>query len=190
MEELRKQLFNLAILYGLKRCSDVLDSLRDEVRAHGQFLMGEYDVVEKAQIIVTPIETSTEPEETVKKVRKPRKKKVVEENQVVNEAQPISVVVSQEPLVCSIEEIKPKEPTVEQQPAKGNVKKRWQREQESAKRLELQSQGIFKQDVLTLENVTAWMKSGRSYAVIARESVGCTEEEVSKFCKKHNIRRD
>lgn len=187
MEELRKQLFNLAILYGLKRCSDVLDSLRDEVRAHGQFLMGEYDVVEKANTIVTPVESSTEPEETVKKVRKTRVKKVKQEEPAV---QPIAVVVSQELLMCSIEEIKPQEPVVEQQPAKGNAKKRWQREQESAKRLELQSQGIFKKDVLTLENVTAWIKAGRSYAVIARESVGCTEEEISKFCKKHNIRRD
>ncbi len=63
------------------------------------------------------------------------------------------------------------------------------REREGLKRIELQSKGIFKHDVLTIENVTAWIKAGRSYAVIAREEVGCTEEEVSRFCKRHGLNK-
>lgn len=184
MEELRKQLFNLAVLHGLKSCYSVLDSLRDEVRAHGQFLMGEYNVVEDVKTETAIVESSMANKETVnvedepvKKVRKPRIKKTNEvtviesaKDEVVKE--PVNEVVS--------------EPVVEK--LKGNAKKRWQREQEALKRQELSSQGIFKKDILTIENVTGWIKSGRSYAVIARESVGCTEEEVSKYCKKHNIK--
>ncbi len=216
MEELRKQLFNLAVLHGLKRCSEVLDSLRDEVKAHGQFLVGEYDDKPNTPSPPIKVESSMDPEESlkteepVKKVRKSRVKKTIHEEPsldpvlnslreevlalrpvIVGEHDDIVTTstssVKVESLIKPEETVKVEEHVVEQQPPKGNAKKRWQREQEALKRLELKSKGIFKEDVLTLENVSAWIKGGKSYAVIARESVGCTEEEVSKFCKKHNI---
>jgi|LauGreDrversion4_2_1035121.scaffolds.fasta_scaffold539038_2 hypothetical protein len=197
MEELRKQLFNLAILHGLKSCYKVLDSLRDEVRAHGQFLLGEYNEGQEVHVENTIVESSTEPEKAeeavpVKKVRKPRVKKTNETttleqvggpvSEPVNDAvsEPVNEAVS-EPVNESLVDSVP-------QKLKGNAKKRWQRSQETLKRIELEMKGIFKQDVLTVENVTTWINAGKSYAGIARSYVGCTEEEVSKYCRKHNIK--
>lgn len=191
MDELRKQLFNLAVLHGLKRCSEVLDSLRDEVKAHGQFLVEEYNIVSEPSIssAVEPTikhSESEKMEEEVKKVRKPRKKRT-DEKQDMSKVEAVPVVVSNELTENVINESEVKEQLVENHKIKGNAKKRWQREQEALKRQELLSKGIFKRDVLTIENVTEWIKAGRSYAEIARSYVGCTEEEVSKYCKKHNI---
>jgi uncharacterized protein (DUF4415 family) len=188
MEELRKQLFNLAVIHGLKSCYTMLDSLRDEVRAHGQFLVGEYEVIEEVKTTTVPVESSmaheieVKTEEVVKKVRKPRIKKVKDEliDEAAKETENTVKGTEHQLVETTIDE-----PVVDK--LKGNAKKRWQREQEALKRLELQSKGIFKHDILTIENVTSWIKEGKSYAVIARGYVGCTEEEVSKYCKKHNI---
>jgi hypothetical protein len=193
MEELRKQLFNLAILHGLKRCSEVLDSIRDEVKAHGQFLVEEYNVVSEPSTLSTQVEPtikhseSDKMEEEVKKVRKPRKKRT-DEKQEVSTVDAVALnELTEKGVNEGVNESEVKEQPVKSQPLKGNAKKRWQREQEALKRQELLSKGIFKRDVLTIENVTEWIKAGRSYAEIARSYVGCTEEEVSKYCKKHHI---
>ncbi len=164
MEDLKKQLFNLAILYGLKNCYETLDSLRDTVRAHGQFLIEECNITVVKQ---EQIEQST----------------LVEESKM--EEPTVEVLKVEEPV--KLKKTKKKEMIDGEQPLKGNAKKRWQREQEALKRSELSGRGIFKADVLTVDNLRAWIESGRSYADIARSEVGCTEEEVSKFCKKHNI---
>jgi hypothetical protein len=174
MDELRKQLFNLAILHGLKACYSTLDSLRDDVKTHGQFLIGEFNSSVETQINEVSVESSIEEavkvdevvqsEIKLEKVRKPKVKKVKDGVEQELNTNKLDV------------------------PVKGNAKKRWQREQESLKRLELQSKGIFKHDVLTIENVGAWIEAGRSYADIARNEVGCTEEEVSRFCKQHSLK--
>jgi hypothetical protein len=171
MEDLKKQLFNLAVIHGVKNCYAALDSLRDTIRAHAQFLMEEFNSVEK------------EPESPVIEEKHEEIKTEASEEKTEQ-----ITVVEEQVVDTSVKVVKKKKgEIVSDDPPKGNAKKRWQREQEGLKRVELQSRGIFKKDVLTIENVTAWIKAGRSYAVIAREEVGCTEEEVSRFCKKHKL---
>ena len=68
-----------------------------------------------------------------------------------------------------------------------NEKKKAQREAEKKKREENEAQGIFIQDLLTEENLRAWRTAKHSNAYIAREFVGCREEEVAKALKKFNI---
>ena len=80
------------------------------------------------------------------------------------------------------------EPVPEVNLPKGtNEKKKAQRDAEKKKREENEAQGIFIQDLLTEENLRAWRTAKYSNAYIAREFVGCREEEVAKALKKFNI---
>ena len=79
------------------------------------------------------------------------------------------------------------EPVPEHLPKGTNEKKKAQREAEKKKREENEAQGIFAQDLLTEENLRTWRNAKYSNAYIAREFVGCREEEVAKALKKFNI---
>ncbi len=172
MDDLQKQLFNLAVIHGLKKCYSTLDSLRNTIKLHGQFLMEEFNTdIHSTEVNVI--------EENVQRVETENSEVKMEDSMVAKEP------VIDKPV--RVRKTKKKETVEGEEVSKGNAKKRWQREQEALKRLELNSKGIFKQDVLTLENVKSWLSSGYTYASIARLEVGCTEEEVSRFCKKHKL---
>ncbi len=68
-----------------------------------------------------------------------------------------------------------------------NEKKKAQREAEKRKKEENEANGIFAQDLLTEENLRTWKTANHSNAYIAREFVGCREEEVAKAMKKFGI---
>ncbi len=68
-----------------------------------------------------------------------------------------------------------------------NEKKKAQRDAEKKKREENEANGIFAQDLLTEENLRTWKAANHSNAYIAREFVGCREEEVAKAIKKFGI---
>ncbi len=61
-----------------------------------------------------------------------------------------------------------------------NKSKMLQREAERKKREENEAKGIFAADLLTEENLRTWREAKYSNAYIARELVGCREEEVSR----------
>ncbi len=82
----------------------------------------------------------------------------------------------------------PEEPVPDEPVPKGtNEKKKSQREAEKKKREENEANGIFAQDLLTEENLRTWKTANHSNAYIAREFVGCREEEVAKAMKKFGI---
>ncbi len=89
----------------------------------------------------------------------------------------------QDPLQVPVQE-----PVPEESVTKGtNEKKKSQREAEKKKREENEANGIFAQDLLTEENLRTWKTANHSNAYIAREFVGCREEEVAKAMKKFGI---
>jgi hypothetical protein len=66
--------------------------------------------------------------------------------------------------------------------------KRVQREKEAAKRAELDAKGITIESLLTHTNLNRWINGeGRTYAYIAREYVGCSEDKVSIVAKSFGI---
>ena len=65
--------------------------------------------------------------------------------------------------------------------------KRTQRQKERYRREWNVRNGVNDSEVLTVSNVTKWLKEGRSYAWIASEKVGCKQEEVSRFAKLHKL---
>ena len=68
--------------------------------------------------------------------------------------------------------------------------KKWQREQEAARRVYMKENKISRSSLMTEENVRRWIEEeGNSYAWVAREQLGCKEEDVSVFAKKHKIVR-
>lgn len=76
-------------------------------------------------------------------------------------------------------------------PAKRTPKeiKKWQREQESARRKYMRENQITLKSVLDEAVIREHLKSGKTYAWIAREVTGQKEEEVSKWCKERGLRK-
>ncbi len=67
--------------------------------------------------------------------------------------------------------------------------KKWQRDQEAARRTYMKANKISRSSLMTVENVRKWLDDGYTYARIAREHLGCKEEEVSKYAKEHGLSR-
>jgi hypothetical protein len=74
----------------------------------------------------------------------------------------------------------------DKKPPRG-VLKAEQRKKENAKRKELEEAGINPTSLLTKENLSQWLTSGKTYSQIAREEVGMREEDVSAAAKKHGL---
>jgi hypothetical protein len=65
--------------------------------------------------------------------------------------------------------------------------KKWQREQEAARKAFMKVNKISRASLMTVANMRNWLEAGDTYAKIAREQLGCKEEEVSKFAKEHGL---
>jgi hypothetical protein len=66
--------------------------------------------------------------------------------------------------------------------------KKWQKEQEQKKLVELQAAGIVPESLLTVENLRQWVeKEGKTYAYVARIYLGLPESRVSEFGKKNGV---
>jgi hypothetical protein len=80
---------------------------------------------------------------------------------------------------------------VKPQPKRSSAEmKKWQREQEAVRRTYMKENKISRSSLMTEENVRKWIEEeGNSYAWVAREQLGCKEEDVSTFAKKHKIVR-
>lgn len=93
-----------------------------------------------------------------------------------------------------LEPVVEEQPTTEaaqQQPKRSSAEmKKWQREQEAARRAYMKANKISRASLMTEENVRKWIEQeGNSYAWVAREQLGCKEEDVSRFAKEHKIVR-
>jgi hypothetical protein len=78
--------------------------------------------------------------------------------------------------------------TITQRKTPAEIKK-WQREQEAARRTYMKKNKISRSSLMTVENMRQWLTDGQTYAWIAREQLGCKEEDVSKFAKENGLQR-
>lgn len=66
--------------------------------------------------------------------------------------------------------------------------KKWQKEMEEKKRLELSAKGITSVEVLTKENLKQWIEvEGQTFSWVAREKAGCSDIAVSEKAKSFGI---
>jgi hypothetical protein len=65
--------------------------------------------------------------------------------------------------------------------------KAWQRAEEEKKKAELRSKGLRSKDILTRDNLAKWLSEGYTYARIAREEGGCTEQLVSQIARGYGL---
>jgi hypothetical protein len=65
--------------------------------------------------------------------------------------------------------------------------KKWQREQESARRKYMKENNITQKSVLVEDQIRQYLSEGKTYAWIAREVTGQKEEEVSKWCRERGL---
>jgi hypothetical protein len=102
---------------------------------------------------------------------------------LVAEAPAVAVaapVTDEYPVITAVKEVK-------RTPAE---MKRWQREREAARRAFMKANKISRASLMTADNVRRWIEvEGNTYAWVARDKLGCKEEEVSKFAKEHGIVR-
>ena len=64
-----------------------------------------------------------------------------------------------------------------------------QRQKEKKKKEEIQQAGANMKDLLTVENVRAWLAEGRTYAWIAREKIGCKQDLIGQFARLNNLHK-
>jgi hypothetical protein len=160
--QLEEELLLLIFKFGLNKVETVLTAMKPTIRERFEerlkIIFTSTDVQD--QIIISPV-----PEVQVPEVKVPEPEVQVPEVQV-----PEPVPEPTEPI-----------------PKGTNEKKKAQREAEKKKREENEAQGIFAQDLLTEDNLRTWRAANHSNAYIAREFVGCREEEVAKAMKKFSI---
>lgn len=157
---LKEDLMQLIFMYGL----DAITTTLDEANAA---------VIERAMTFAPKPESQPEsqPEPEV-------------EPEPINE-----IVVPEEPVTVSAE-LTRSAPSRATAVTKGkNDKKKAQREAERVKREANAAEGIFPEQLLIEENLRKWHDAKYSNAYIAREFVGCREEEVAKAMKKLNIKK-
>ena len=65
--------------------------------------------------------------------------------------------------------------------------KAWQKAEEEKKKQDLRSRGIKTKDVLTRDNLAKWLSEGYTYARIAREEGGCSEQLVSQISRGYGL---
>jgi hypothetical protein len=108
----------------------------------------------------------------------------LQNTELVVEEEPVQPAPPAEPLIVSEEPLQQEQPQPKRTPAE--VKK-WQREQEAARKAFMKVNKISRSSLMTVENVRKWLAEGHTYARISREQLGCKEEEVSKFAKEHGL---
>ncbi len=127
---------------------------------------------------------------------RPRKMKVIRKGgRFIKVDDPVVETPHNEVVVVQkVEEIQPVNTVVENTVAANTEGKRtpkeikkWQREQESARRKYMKENNITLKSVLIEDQMRTYLSEGKTYAWIAREITGQKEEEVSKWCRERGL---
>ena len=125
---------------------------------------------------------------------KRKMKKVIHKNGRVIpvKAEPVTTDIEDEvhvaPEPASVNEFVEQVPAQPQRKTPAEIKK-WQRAEEAARRAYMKKNKISRSSLMTVENMRKWLGEGQTYAWIAREQLGCKEEDVSKFAKENGLSR-
>jgi hypothetical protein len=181
-DTLDNDIFSLLGRYGMKRVhSRLLEIMKDEY----MYLQTQFQVV-PATIPVAPIAPPTAPEAPVlKKVRKPKAKKIVAtEPEVSNLVEPENTLFPEK--APEIKEVVLVPPQDRRDPKDW---KDYQKKAEEAKHRENEAFGIQLHTILTKENLKKWVEEeGQSYAWVAREKAGCPDTQVAATAQMMGIR--
>ena len=145
------------------------------------------------------LEAATAPEGNKRKM-----KKVIHKNGRVIpvKSEPVSVDLEEEAMPVPVPAAAPAQPapvnefvepttqvqTITQRKTPAEIKK-WQRTEEANRRAYMKKNKISRASLMTVENMRQWLTDGQTYAWIAREQLGCKEEDVSKFAKENGLSR-
>lgn len=185
-DTLDNDIFSLLGHYGMKRVhSRLLEIMKDEyIYLQTQFLSIPATIPVVASTAAPTQPTLSDPP-LVKKLRKPRVKKIVKTEVDVSE------LVEPENTFFPQEQPEIKEVLVVPSSDKRDPRewKEYQKKAEEAKHKENMSLGIQLHTILTKENLKKWVEEeGQSYAWVAREKAGCPDTQVAATAQMMGIR--
>jgi hypothetical protein len=182
-DTLDNDIFSLLGRYGIKRVHlRLIEIMKDEY----MYLQTQFEVVPATIPMVAPTAPPTAPEvPLVKKVRKPKAKKIVAtEPEVSNLVEPEDTLFPEK--APEIKEVVLVPPQDRRDPKDW---KDYQKKAEEAKHRENESFGIQLHTILTKENLKKWVEEeGQSYAWVAREKAGCPDTHVAATAQMMGIR--
>jgi len=182
-DTLDNDIFSLLGRYGIKRVHlRLIEIMKDEY----MYLQTQFEVVPATIPMVAPTAPPTAPEvPLVKKVRKPKAKKIVAtEPEVSNLVEPEDTLFPEK--APEIKEVVLVPPQDRRDPKDW---KDYQKKAEEAKHRENESFGIQLHTILTKENLKKWVEEeGQSYAWVAREKAGCPDTQVAATAQMMGIR--
>jgi hypothetical protein len=200
----RRQLKKLIKKYEVKNIIKEINNIRDEYFA---FWKKQYDIehntienniihkdknkiIKKAANIII---SKTEDETHTDMIQKDDTKDIILNNiQIQKDDMQCHDIICDSPdtniTIPDTSEVKPD--TIEEKKQKCNADiKREQREKQALKRAELDKKGITIELLLTEQNLRKWIiDENRTYAYIARELVGCSEDNVSIVARSFGIK--
>ena len=193
MSDIESEIRKLVSSYGYQYVNDTLQSM----------MKNEYTYLSKlfqttatpVSVVPTPTTLVAQPTATVKKQKKVKKVKVVDQPKVaepkvtepkVTEAkvdEPTNTLVLEE----EIKEVVVTNPTPTYRDPKEI--KEYQKTEEEKKRKENEEAGIELSQILTKENLKQWIEvEGHTYAWVAREKAGCKESQIAATAQMMGIK--
>ena len=181
-DTLDNDIFSLLGRYGMKRVhSKLLEIMKDEYA----YLQSQFQVAPVTAPITAPTPPTLPDPPVVKKVRKPRAKKIVNPGpEVLSSVEPENIFFPEE--APEIKEVVVVAPPDKRDPKEW---KEYQKKAEEAKHKENESLGLQLHTILTKENLKKWVEEeGQSYAWVAREKAGCPDTQVAATAQMMGIR--
>jgi CRISPR/Cas system CSM-associated protein Csm4 (group 5 of RAMP superfamily) len=175
MSDIESELRKLVSSYGYQKINDSLQSM---MKTEYAYLSKLFQVAQP--LIVHPAPSTTVAVEPVKKQKKIKKVKIIDEPKA---EEPINTLVLEE----DIKDIIVSNPN----PAYRDPKqiKEFQKIEEEKKRKENEEAGIELSQILTKENLKQWIEiEGHTYAWVAREKAGCKESQIAAMAQMMGIR--
>ena len=182
MSDIESEIRKLVSSYGYQYVNDTLQSM----------MKNEYIYLSKlfqttaTPVIVAPTITTivSQPSAAVKKQKKVKKVKVVDQPKVTEPKvdEPTNTLVLNEEI---------KEVVTNTTPTYRDPKemKEFQKTEEEKKRKENEEAGIELSQVLTKENLKQWIEiEGHTYAWVAREKAGCKESQIAATAQMMGIK--
>lgn len=178
MSDIESEIRKLVSSYGYQYVNDTLQSMMKNEYAY----LSKLFQTSPPPVIVAPTPTTvvSQPTISVKKQKKVKKVKVVNQQKV---EEPTNTLVLQE----EIKEVVVLNPTPIYRDSKEI--KEYQKAEEDKKRKENEGLGIELSQILTKENLKQWIEvEGHTYAWVAREKAGCKESQIAATAQMMGIK--
>ena len=193
MSDIESEIRKLVSSYGYQYVNDTLQSMMKNEYTYLSKLFQTTSTL--VSVVPTPTAVVAQPSIAIKKQKKVKKVKVVDQPKVtepkvtepkVTEAkvdEPTNTLVLEE----EIKEVIVTNPTPTYRDPKEI--KEYQKTEEEKKRKENEESGIELSQILTKENLKQWIEvEGHTYAWVAREKAGCKESQIAATAQMMGIK--